>query len=1070
MADLDYIIKFASDTLGLDRANSAIGKVGAALAALGVGFAAFKVVGFLSDATKGAADFEQQLATVQAVSGATVEQMGRIKEASEELGKSTRYNATQAAEGFEILARAGLSVEESLATIPSVLALAQGNALGLGEAAGFVTKAVQGMGLEFSESARVADVLAKASASANTDVSGLGSALSYTAPSAATLGVSLEETAAYIGKFADAGIDASRAGTAFNGMLSQFGNDASSFKRELVNIGITTNDFNEAIRQLAESGDRGQKAINALGLEAGPALKALLSQGMDSLDELTEKLRGAGGTAAEQAEVMNNTWQGALAGLDSTWQSLKDKLGESFLTPMAGSFKELGTAITELVDSGKIKQLGDSAATAFKEASTAAIDFVTSIDMADVIDKVNNSLAALSTVMVGANGAFQALSIFVNGLKTSILGVGIALSMVITIGVEVHKFFIDLGRDIAGFFGKTSEAVDGYSKSLGGVLKASEDFRAYADEEMAKTAESIHKSFKSIAGSADEAAKSTEESGGTIAEVFKGITESAFEGAQETGKSLEQIRKDTAKMIEGFSAPEEFASLLKVITETGQAATVGSEIMNRLIVGAGGLAGAHKTVIEDANQSMKDFGMTAEGVAEKTRQAIEGTFSALNIDVQQNLNGINSKTQETFDLIANGAKSISESTYSATEQASLLSALFEKGLNAAKTKEEFIALNEVTKHYGLSSVITADQQKILQAGMKGGAEAAEIASDAINKQTASLDDNASKTNENTSNIRDNTEARKEQSISVWNAKFATDAANQSESASLAFIEKATAAMKGKIAAIKGVSVSSDEANEAYTKFLNAVAAEGKRYLGLSDLARDFERVNASIESQVSSFEQAKNRAEQMSQALSGNAVSSRDLADAQAALRKATDASIQGVIRMDNQTLDKLKGAIDSARQRMQGLADDAKNTADSLEAALAKMQGNEDKARDIEQTRKLTELQEKLNEAKARGNNEEAAQLSRALELQKQINREEDKKARADEAAASNTAASKNTPSPSGQGNSSTSSSNNAAKTINVNLQSSSGTVNATIPASQEAMFEAFLKQLQDSKAIAGY
>jgi len=192
------------------------------------------------------------------------------------------------------------------------------------------------------------------------------------------------------------------------------------------------------------------------------------------------------------------------------------------------------------------------------------------------------------------------------------------------------------------------------------------------------------------------------------------------------------------------------------------------------------------------------------------------------------------------------------------------------------------------------------------------------------------------------------------------------------------------------------------------------------------------------------------------------------LTDAQFALRKATDASIGAHIKMDEQTLDNLKNAIDGARQRMQGLADDAKNTADSLEAALAKMQGNEDKARDIEQTRKLTELQEKLNEAKARGNTEEVAQLNRALSLQKQINAEEDKKARADEAT-SNTAQSKNTQPSSGQGSSSASSSNNAAKTINVNLQSSSGTVNATIPASQEAMFESLMKELQDSKALAG-
>src|SRR5699024_387292 len=105
-----------------------------------------------------------------------------------------------------------------------------------------------------------------------------------------------------------------------------------------------------------------------------------------------------------------------------------------------------------------------------------------------------------------------------------------------------------------------------------------------------------------------------------------------------------------------------------------------------------------------------------------------------------------------------------------------------------------------------------------------------------------------------------------------------------------------------------------------------------------------------------------------------------------------------------------LQNAIDSARQRMQGLSDDAKRTAENLEAALAKLQGNEDKARSIEQSRKLLELEEKIAEAKTSGNSEAEAQLKRALELQKQINREEDKKAReiettAKEKAVANTA-----------------------------------------------------------------
>lgn len=860
MADLDYIINFASNTLGLDSANSAIGKVGVALAALGVGFATFKVAGFLSDAVKGASDFEQQLATVQAVSGATVEQMDRIKEASVELGKSTRYNATQAAEGFEILARAGLNTEQALETIPSVLALAQGNALGLSEAAGFVTKAVQGMGLEFSESARVADVLAKASASANTDVSGLGSALSYAAPTANSLGLTLEETAAYIGKFADAGVDASRAGTALNGILSQFGNSASSFKRELANIGITTNDFNEAVRQLAASGDKGQKAINALGLEAGPAFKALLAQGMPALDELTEKLNNAGGAAAEQAEIMNNTWQGAFAGLDSVWQSVKDTLGEPILEPLSQAFKDVGAVIGELIDSGKIEQLGTSIGEVFTEAAVYIVDFIKNIDMTAVIDRVSSSLENLHGISVAANGGFQALSILFNGIKNGVLAIGVALSMLLTVGVEVHKFFIDAGRTIANFFGFSSAAIDGYSESLGGALKASEDFRSYADEEMAKTAESINNSFSSIAGATEETTESFKEVGNQVKDTFSSMVDDAFLADQETSVALENIRANTSKMIDGLSSPEQFSELLKAIVDTGNEAAVGSELMNRLISGAGSLAGEHKAVINEAKTSMHELGMTAEGVAEKTRAAIEGTFSALNIDVQQNLNGVNTKTQQTFDLIANGAKSVAESTYNATEKAKLLAALFAEGLNAANTKEEFEALNEVTKHYGLSSVITAEQQKTLQAGMRGGADAINEQTQALEFNTNSVSKNMAATTSHTSTVRENTAARKEQSTATWNAKFATDEATKSESASLAFTQRNTQVIKDKISALNALSGTADTTDESYEKLMKSMGFyEGYKWLSLADYARDMERVQAAVDKQAESYSEKNNK-------------------------------------------------------------------------------------------------------------------------------------------------------------------------------------------------------------------
>lgn len=1050
-------------TSAFDRMIGTLKTLGALI---GITFIIGKIKGFFTEAITGAADFEQQLATVQSVSGATVEQMSRIKAASEELGKTTRYNATQAAEGFEILARAGLDTEASLQTIPSVLALAQGNSLELAEAAGFVTKAVQGMGLSFDDSARVADVMAKAAASANTDVQGLGAALSYAAPSAAALGVSIEETAAYIGKFADAGVDASRAGTAFNSILSQFSNDASTFRRELANINITTDDFNLAIRQLAEAGPQGQKAINALGMEAGPAFKALLSQGIGSLDELTAKLYDAGGAAQAQADTMNNTWQGALAGLGSAWQSLKDTLGESFLGSMTQSFKDLGDEINNLTASGKIKRFGDSVAAVFSEATTYVIDFIRNVDMSAILDKVSNSLDYLRGISTAANGAFQALAITFNALKSGVLAIGVAVSMVITVFVELNKLTLDVGRSVAGFFGITSKAADGMSESMGNVLQASEDFREYATAEIAKSGESIRDSFDSIAGSADDAGDATRDASEQISDVFRDIVDSAFQGDLETSAAVERIRNNINTLAASFDTPEQFATLINAIIRTGNEAVVGADLLGRLGEAASQGTEQAKVAADQATAAVEKLGNAAAEQAEATRQAIDGTFASLGIDVAQNLNGINSKTQQTFDLIAHGAKSISESTYSATEKASLLAALFAEGLNAAKTKEEFEALSDMTKHYGLSSVVTAEQQKVLQAGMQGGADAAKAAADAIAAQSQALADNAVTTNANTSTTKANTDAKKEQSTSTWNAKFATDAANESESESLAFMNKAVGAIKSKIRTLEQLGGTAGQTEEAYNRLMRSMGyVDGYKWLGLADFASSMERVNGVVDKQITSFEQAKQRADEMTQALSGTSVTSRDLTDAQHALRRATDANVQGLIRMDEQTLSSLQDAIDGARQRMQGLTDDAKNTADQLEATLAKLKGNDDKAREIEQSRKLAELEEKRRAARSRGNREEEAELSRALELQKQINREEEKRARErerEERQREQQAASRNS--------SSNSSSRNRSNSNNSNTQSATDVADAwdaRIEAAKEQAakeaVEAFMKQLKD-------
>lgn len=409
---------------------------------------------------------------------------------------------------------------------------------------------------------------------------------------------------------------------------------------------------------------------------------------------------------------------------------------------------------------------------------------------------------------------------------------------------------------------------------------------------------------------------------------------------------------------------------------------------------------------------------------------------------------------EMVTNLKTGIVAIKEQATSADALKIALTQALDTSVAAAKTKGDFEAINQALRESGVAGQVSADQIKLIQAGMTGGADAAKLAADAIDAQSNSLKNNVAIIAQNSTASRANADAKKEQADAADKAAVATAAATQNESASLAVMQQMTSTVKTKVVALEQMGATTADVDATWRALTDSM--ESQKFAGVADFASSLQRVDEVVNQQIASFTSAKSRADEMTSALSGSAVTSRDLADAQHALRIATDASIEGIIRIDDQTLAGLQSAIDSARLKMQGLSDDAKNTADSLEATLAKLQGNEDKAREIEQTQKLTELEEKLNDAKARGNTEEIAQLNRALSLQKQINAEEDKAAKV--ATSSSQSSSTNT------------ASSSASNASNSNTQSAAEVAaawNAAIAAAEKRAAEQavadFIKQLTD-------
>ena len=479
----------------------------------------------------------------------------------------------------------------------------------------------------------------------------------------------------------------------------------------------------------------------------------------------------------------------------------------------------------------------------------------------------------------------------------------------------------------------------------------------------------------------DQASESFKALGLDVDEFTTGINTQATQALSAFSVVAKLAEDDTTKLARAYNAASE---------QVGTNVQAQAMLQQQLLASTNGnsqLANEVKRVaLEQRN---------AKSAADEQANAL----SRLGISMDAVNNKMSASGLEMVNTLKNGVAAIKEQATSADALKVALAQALDTSIAAAKTKADFEAINKTLRDAGVAGKVSADQMKLIQAGMKGGADAAKVASDSINEQSKALTENAAATTANTSNTKANTDAKTEQSIATWNAAMATVEANEAESASLAFIQNAVGAVKEKISALEKLGGTTGQTDAAFVRLMDSMGyVDGYRWLGLADFANSMNRVNEVVDTQVASFEKAKNRAEEMTQALSGTAVTSRELSDAQHALRKATDANVEGLIRMDQATLDNLKNAIDQTKQKMRDLADEARETAERLEGELAKIRGDDSKALAIEQTKELKKLEELLSDARKRGNAEEIKHYSNALSLQKEINKEERKKAASDE------------------------------------------------------------------------
>lgn len=361
MADGKIVIETGLDTKGIEtglKKVSSIAKTGIATAVTAISGMSTALAGVAGYSIKVGSSFEAGMSKVQAVSGASNEQLQRLSDKAKEMGATTKFSATEAADAMNYMAMAGWKTEDMLNGIDGIMNLAAASGEDLATTSDIVTDALTAFALTAQDSTHFADVLAAASSNANTNVSMMGETFKYVAPVAGSLGYSAEDCAVAIGLMANSGIKASQSGTALRSMFSRLAKPSKEVKEamEKLNISLTDShgnmksldtlmgDLRKSFSGLSEA-EKAEMASSLAGQEAMSGLLAIVNASDADFNKLKDAIYGADGASAKMAETMQDNLKGKITITKSTIEGLGIKIYEEIEDPM----KEAAEGATDSV-------------------------------------------------------------------------------------------------------------------------------------------------------------------------------------------------------------------------------------------------------------------------------------------------------------------------------------------------------------------------------------------------------------------------------------------------------------------------------------------------------------------------------------------------------------------------------------------------------------------------------------------------------------------------------------------------------------------------------------------------
>lgn len=438
------------------------------------------ITGIATAAVKTAADFEASMSQVAATMGKTKDDVKGLSELAQHMGATTAFSASEAAEGINILAMAGLNATQISDSLGTVLDLAAAGAMDMGSSASYTVGAVKGFGDEMKNASKYADLMAKGATLANTDVASLGEAISYGAATAAGYSQNVDSMTLSLLRMAEQNVTGQTAATSLNRAMADLYSPTAEAKKALDSLGISAYKTDGSARDFNIVVDELSGALKGMSEENANALKSTIftTNGMNAFNKMTastservkelqEGLGGAGGSAAQQARTQLDNLNGQLTLLKSAIEATAITIGNKLLpyvTKAVGWVQAAFEWINSLSDAqveNIMKWAGIAAA-----IGPAILIFG---KVVTAIGKVHSTFGKITKTIANFGGIANMITSPAGIVIGVLAAIAIAAVLIIKNWDQVKAFLSNVGEWFKNAFEKAGFSVEGFKNKFSSI-------------------------------------------------------------------------------------------------------------------------------------------------------------------------------------------------------------------------------------------------------------------------------------------------------------------------------------------------------------------------------------------------------------------------------------------------------------------------------------------------------------------------------------------------------------------------------------------------------------------------